>query len=157
MSGAASGPALIAYDGSEGARTAIARAGTILGGGAAVVVTVWAPLRDVAPGALLALPAGMAAAAVDDIDAATRQHAEDLAGEGAGLARAAGFDAEARAVASSERYFRALLELAGELDARVVVVGSRGRSSVAAAVLGSVSTGLLHHGHRPVLVVPPGD
>jgi nucleotide-binding universal stress UspA family protein len=33
------------------------------------------------------------------------------------------------------------------------VAGSRGRSSVAAAVLGSVSTGILHHTRRPVLVV----
>ena len=70
---------------------------------------------------------------------------------------AAGFDAEPRAVRSSERYFRALLHLADELDARVIVIGSRGRSAIAAAVLGSVSTGVLHHAHRPVLIVPPGE
>jgi nucleotide-binding universal stress UspA family protein len=148
-------PVLIAYDGSDGAKAAIARAGEVLGGGPAVVATAWSPLRDSAPAALLALPARIAADAVDDIDAATRQHAEDLAVEGAGLARAAGFDAEPRAVAARERYFRTLLTVADELDARAVVVGSRGRSPVAAAVLGSVSSGVLHHGRRPVLVVPP--
>jgi nucleotide-binding universal stress UspA family protein len=147
-------PVVIAYDGSEGAKAAIARAGTVLRGDPAVVATVWAPLRDEVPHMLLALPAGIAADAVDDIDTATRQHAEDLAAEGAELARAAGFAAEPRAVAAPGRYFRALLDLAEELDARVIVMGSRGRSPVAAAVLGSVSTGVLHHGTRPVLVVP---
>jgi nucleotide-binding universal stress UspA family protein len=149
------GTVLIAYDGSEGAQAAIERAGVVLGGGRAVVATAWSPLRDAAPAALLALPAGVIEAAVDDIDAATEEHARDVAADGAERARKAGFDAEPRAVRSSERYFRTLLTLADELDAPVIVMGSRGRSAAASAVLGSVSTGVLHHGRRPVLVVPP--
>jgi nucleotide-binding universal stress UspA family protein len=35
-----------------------------------------------------------------------------------------------------------------------VVAGSRGHSAVGAALLGSVSTGLVHNAHLPVLVVP---
>jgi nucleotide-binding universal stress UspA family protein len=150
-----SGAILIAYDGSKGAQAAIARAGAVLGGGRAVLATVWSPLREAAPAALLALPAGVVDAAVDDIDAATEAHARDVAAEGAERARAAGFEAEPRAVRSPERYFRALLALADELDAPVIVMGTRGRSAVAAAMLGSVSSGVLHHGRRPVLVVPP--
>ena len=148
------GEILIAYDGSEGARAAIAHAGRVLRGGPAVVATVWSPFRDSAPAALRALPSTLAEDAIADIDTATRRHAEDLAAEGAELAAAAGFDAVPRAVATRHRYFRALLDLADELDAPVIVMGSRGRSPVAAAVLGSVSTGVLHHGRRPVLVVP---
>jgi nucleotide-binding universal stress UspA family protein len=41
------------------------------------------------------------------------------------------------------------------LDADMLVVGSRGRSGVAAVVLGSVSTGCIHHAACPVVVVPP--
>ena len=67
--------------------------------------------------------------------------------------RAAGFEAQPRAVRAGGPFFAALLGVADEIDARVIVVGSRGRSSVAAAVLGSVSTGILHHTRRPVLVV----
>jgi nucleotide-binding universal stress UspA family protein len=44
---------------------------------------------------------------------------------------------------------------ARDLDADVVVVGSHGKGAVAAAVMGSVSRSVVHHCHRPVLVVPP--
>jgi nucleotide-binding universal stress UspA family protein len=39
-------------------------------------------------------------------------------------------------------------------NADVVVVGARGHGAVGAALLGSVSTWLLHHIHRPIAVVP---
>jgi nucleotide-binding universal stress UspA family protein len=41
------------------------------------------------------------------------------------------------------------------LDADMLVVGSRGHSGVASVVLGSVSTGCIHHAACPVVVVPP--
>jgi nucleotide-binding universal stress UspA family protein len=40
-------------------------------------------------------------------------------------------------------------------DADMLVVGSRGHSGVAAVILGSVSTGCVHHATCPVVVVPP--
>lgn len=39
-------------------------------------------------------------------------------------------------------------------QADLVVVGARGHGAVGAALLGSVSTWLLHHVHRPIAVVP---
>jgi nucleotide-binding universal stress UspA family protein len=141
---------LIAYDGSQHARDAIARAGETLRPGPTVVATAWTSFADAAPHALLR---DAVRPVVEDLDVAGREEAEALAAEGAELARAAGFDAEPRAVRAGGPFFAALIEAADELDAQVIVAGSRGRSSVAAAVLGSVSTGLLHHTHRPVLVV----
>lgn len=49
-----------------------------------------------------------------------------------------------------------LADLADEEDAELIVVGSRGRGAVKAALLGSVSTSLVGIARRPVLVVPRG-
>ncbi len=70
--------------------------------------------------------------------------------------RAAGVDARFE---SREAHYghvaQALASAADDLDAEMIVVGSRGRSDVASLTLGSVSHKLLHVSRRPVLVVPP--
>jgi nucleotide-binding universal stress UspA family protein len=149
-------PILFGYDGSEHARASIERAGQLLRPGPAVVVTVWSTLEAAAPSALLALPGGVVAAAVSDIDTATREAAEAIAAEGAALAHEAGFDARAEPVLGSGAVFAALVAYAEELDATAIVLGSRGRSTLAATLLGSVSTGVLHHTERPVLIARAG-
>jgi nucleotide-binding universal stress UspA family protein len=49
-----------------------------------------------------------------------------------------------------------LLEIAGEEDAELIVVGSRGRGALRSAVLGSVSRSLAQQAPSPVVVVTPG-
>ena len=44
--------------------------------------------------------------------------------------------------------------VAGRQKADLVVMGARGHGAVGAALLGSVSTWMLHHAHRPTIVVP---
>jgi nucleotide-binding universal stress UspA family protein len=46
-----------------------------------------------------------------------------------------------------------ILELAEELDAGLIVVGSRGIGSLRRALMGSVSDSVVRHAHCPVLVV----
>jgi nucleotide-binding universal stress UspA family protein len=48
----------------------------------------------------------------------------------------------------------AILEAARSHDAALIVVGARGIGTLRAAVLGSVSSKVLHEADRPVLVVP---
>jgi nucleotide-binding universal stress UspA family protein len=48
---------------------------------------------------------------------------------------------------------RAIVDLGEELGAGVVVVGSRGRGPMRRAVMGSVSSSVVHHAHCPVLVM----
>jgi nucleotide-binding universal stress UspA family protein len=49
-----------------------------------------------------------------------------------------------------------LAEIADEVDAELIVVGSRGRGAFKAAFLGSVSSSLVGVARCPVLIVPPG-
>ena len=165
-------PALLCYDGSDPARRAIERAGTLLGGGRAIVLTVWeslgsAVLRHASPlpGELGREARAIAEDVIDEIDRASSEQAQATATEGAGIAATAGFDARpearralARAAERDEvTIWRAIIDVADEEDARVVVLGSRGRSRVKSAVLGSVSYGVVHHSRRPLLIVPPAD
>jgi nucleotide-binding universal stress UspA family protein len=49
-----------------------------------------------------------------------------------------------------------LADLADEVNADMIVVGSRGRGAFKAAFLGSVSSSLVGIARCPVLIVPPG-
>lgn len=67
--------------------------------------------------------------------------------------RAAGFgDCEATVV--DARPSEALLKVAADRDARMIVVGTHGEHPLTGAVLGSVPHKLLHLSSVPVLVVP---
>ena len=150
--------ALIAYDGSEDAAMAIRHAGFVLGTRRAIVVNVWESLA----GALLHTDVqgltGTMREAAQELDEEDRRAAEQIAGEGARLARDAEFQAEARTLQGRPRAWPELLAAADIADAGVIVIGSRGLGAVKSALLGSVSSGVLHHARRPVLVVPPsGD
>jgi nucleotide-binding universal stress UspA family protein len=145
-------PGLVAYDGSAHAGAAVRDAAALLRPRTAVVVSVWSPVESVAA-ALIALPASVAHAGARAIDTASREEAERLAAEGADLARSGGLDASSRALEGAGPAWDAIVRLADEIDAAIVVTGTRGRSALAAAVLGSTALGVLSHAGRPVLIV----
>lgn len=146
-------PVVIAYDGSEHARAAIEHAGALLRSRWAVVTCVWSSVEAHVPAATIAVPAGVALGGARELDAQAQRRAARLAAEGAELARRAGFEAEARTIRGDDSPWRAIVDCAAELDAAAVVTGTRGRSRPVAALLGSTAEGVLHHAHRPVLVV----
>ena len=94
--GAADGPILIAFDGSPASRCAVSDAASLFGERAALVVTVWEPgLAYAMPqmGTEL-VPAPMVDPATAlSIDEGVHSQAEQVAGEGAELARSLGLDA----------------------------------------------------------------
>src|SRR5215207_6576489 len=54
-----------------------------------------------------------------------------------------------------ERRDQAIVHLAEELGAGLIVMGSRGLGGVRRALMGSVSDSVVHHAHCPVMVVRP--
>jgi nucleotide-binding universal stress UspA family protein len=140
---------LICYDGSEGARRSIPAARNVLGPRRAVVLDV-APVVPAAKSyAVMASPIG--GAEFNELNAA---EALQRVTEGAHLARAAGFEVEPRTELAALTW-EGILNVAGEVDVDVIVIGSRGLAGVREHVEGSVSHELAEHSGRPVLVVPP--
>jgi nucleotide-binding universal stress UspA family protein len=149
------GPALIAYDGSPAAREAIAAAGRLLPGRAALVVHAWeSPYRRSVSGrALSSAPLLEIREVTGDLETLLRETAEATVEEGVELARSAGLEASGEAVERGSTGWRILAATAETYDAAVVIAGSQGHGSVASVLLGSVSAGLVHHAERPVLVI----
>jgi nucleotide-binding universal stress UspA family protein len=51
--------------------------------------------------------------------------------------------------------WEAIVDVADEIDAAVIVLGSRGLKGIREQVAGSVSHEVAEHSRRPVLIVPP--
>jgi nucleotide-binding universal stress UspA family protein len=147
-------PLLIAYDGSECARHAIEEAASLLGPRRATVIAVWQDLAAV-PAFAWAAPATTTGFEV--LFDAAREGAERVAREGAEIGAQAGLTATPAAVEAPASVWHAIVDRAEEDDVAAIVMGSRGLGGVRSALLGSVSTGVVHHSNRPVLVVRRRD
>jgi nucleotide-binding universal stress UspA family protein len=147
------GPVLFCYDGSEGSRAAMAAAAEIVAHPApAVVLSIWQPAA-----VLLARAGAFGGSYLSDegkVDGEQAQLAADAAEEGVERARAHGYGADPRVEEATEGAGRRIIEIADELDARLIVCGRRGLGAVASALLGSVSHVVLAHAGRPVLIAP---
>ena len=146
------GPLLIAYDGSADAGHAIDEAAELLGGGEAIVLYVRQPLESVAAH----LEGHPALELIRDVDSA-HDASERIAARGAARAADRGFEAEARVVSATGSPGAAIVEVADEIDAGLIVLGSRGHHGLKGILLGSVSHHVSHHARRPTLVIPSPD
>lgn len=148
---------LVCYDGSEDAKAALARSAEVLADRQATVLTTWEPFIQV----LARTPVGFGISPglldTEEIDQAMRTSAEERAEEGAQLARKAGLEAHARAVAQQTTTAEAILAQADALQASAIVMGTRGRTGLRSLLLGSVSHAVVQHADRPVMVVPSPD
>jgi nucleotide-binding universal stress UspA family protein len=139
-------PTLIWYDGTAGAKGAIAAAARLLAGRRAVVL-------DVGPLPIVVETHAAVGPGPAELDHLVFDEAMRRAEEGAGLAREAGLDAEARADVDSPAW-QSIAEVANAIDAAVIVVGSRSPHGLRGLVDGSVAHDLEQHAGRPLLVVP---
>jgi nucleotide-binding universal stress UspA family protein len=142
-------PILICYDGSDDGQRAIDAAADLLGPRRAVVLDVGPPLTAAESLAVIAPVAPGAA-----FEELNKDDARQRARAGAELARRAGFVAEARAGLAAPTW-EGIVDTADEIDAAVIVLGSRGLKGAREAFEGSVSHQVAEQAGRPVLIVPP--
>jgi nucleotide-binding universal stress UspA family protein len=140
-------PILICYDDSDGARRAIDAAATLLGRRRAVVL-------DIAPFLTPAESVASLSALTPNFEEINQEDALARARIGTTLAFEAGFTAEARADLAAPTW-DGIVEVADEIDAAVIVIGSRGLTGARELVDGSLSHEVAEHAGRPVLIVPP--
>ena len=122
----------------------------------AVVLTVWEPVAvwqpyDPATGLTAPLSKLASRAPGSRRDREGSRRGAGHHGERPG-ARSAGFEAQGRTAGGKP--WRAICDVAHDIDAEPIVVGARGLSRVQSALLGSVSAAVVQHARRPVLVVP---
>ena len=122
---------LICYDGSNEAKRAIDAA-------AALFSPRHATVLNVAPG----------------VEERNKADALLRAEAGAARARRAGLDAEPRATLASATW-RGIVDVADQLDAEIIVIGSRGRTGLNGSARRSVAHDVATHARQPVLIVPP--
>lgn len=152
----APGPVVIGYDGSEQAGAAIVATGRLFSVREIILQTVWRSCGEAAAAGVGGAPVGVVVQAVSQMDAEVRLAAQRTAEEGARLAAAEGLEVRPEAVCGGSAW-RTLLDTARTHRAAAVVVGSRGRSHLGAALTGSVSRALVHHAPAPVFVVRPPE
>jgi nucleotide-binding universal stress UspA family protein len=141
-------PILICYDGSDAADHAITAAADVLGPGPAVVLDVGEVLTTAE--SVAAVSSIVPGNAFEDLNTAD---ALDRARAGAEHARRAGFEAKPRTELQSPTW-EGIVDVADEIDAPVIVIGTRALTGVHDALEGSVSHQVAQHSGRPVLIVP---
>ena len=136
------GSIVVGYDGSDSSKAALARAVELAKGLGDEVVLVFGYA-----------PPGIWGGEIAEHEEAIEEFGEKVMDE----ARRAG--RRPTASRSSTSWCRsaapeALLDVAEERDARMIVVGSCGETPLKGVILGSTPYKLLHQSERPVLVVP---
>jgi nucleotide-binding universal stress UspA family protein len=160
-----SGPVIIGFDGTPAAEHALREAGALLGRRPAIVLVVYKAGLGFE---LLELPtvAGLPPAPLDirtavEVDRTLSERAQQLAQQGAQLAREAGFEAEGLAVADDPEtpVAETIVAVARERDAAAIAVGAHGHGPLSEVFLGSTSRDVIRRAECPVVVVrqPRGD
>lgn len=148
-------PAIFASDGSPTAARAVATAAELLRPRPAFVASVWETASYVVGVAMLAVPEEVVRKGAEGLDEAARVRAAGQASEAGAVLTAAGWSCDTAAVQSSRNVPSAIVETADELGAAIIVTGTRGRSRITAALLGSTAEAIARCAARPVLLVPP--
>ncbi|HVU29155.1 MAG TPA: universal stress protein [Sphingomicrobium sp.] len=143
-------PLMLCFDGSEDAKHMIAEAGDLFPGGYALVLTVWQPISGLAS---VTWSGATVMPNFTELDHLASEDGQGRAEEGVALARESGLEAEPLAVEADGPIWETIIETAERRQAAIVVMGSRGLTGLRSMLLGSVSSAVVHHARRPILVI----
>ncbi len=135
------GSIVVGYDGSDSSKAALARAVELAKGLGDDLVLVFGYA-----------PPGIWGGEIAEHEEAIEEFGERLMGEAREQVPSDGVEVSYELV--PKRGAEALLDVARQRDARMIVVGGAGEAPLKGAILGSTPYKLLHQSARPVLVVP---
>jgi nucleotide-binding universal stress UspA family protein len=150
---------LLCDDGSPDAEVAAAASARLFAGAAVTVLAVWEPYDGtlVAAGYGFGFAYAPPAGEVEEIDGIVEQRARTAAEAAATRLAAGGMTAEVRVERERVSVPATIVAVAQQIDADVIVLGTRGRGGMKSLLLGSVSHAVLQQADRPTLVIPsPG-
>ena len=129
---------LICYDGSADAQAAIERVAQLMPGSKATVLVIWETLLEtMTRSGSLGAGLGMIGMYSDqESDAAIKQAAVDTSADGTERATTAGLLAQPRIARRHDDIAAVILAVATEVDADLIVLGTRGLSGVPVAAAG---------------------
>jgi len=145
---------LVCYDGSADAQAATDRAGELMPGQAATVLTIWEPFVGVVAHMGLGMEVWPDGIDPQHMDELAERAARDRAEQGVERASDAGLNPQPRTHARGATIVETILSEADDVGADVIVLGTRGLTGLKSLLLGSVSHAVLQHADRPVMVVP---
>ncbi len=130
---------VVGYDGTDGAKAALSEALKVAGEIGGDVVAVFAYDRVIVGGES------------HDLDAQVHKRGDEMLAEAEAQAQSVG-------IALRKQYYEqnvasALVEVADEVDARFIVVGSYGERPLKGALVGSTPNKLIHLAERPIIIV----
>ena len=143
---------LLCYDGSPSARRALGVALATVSRDDVTLLHVWNP-----PVAYLADAYSDPASggpSLQKLEQLGEERAREIGDEGRRLAQTHGGEVSVRVEPAGASVWRTILDVADELDCKLIVLGTRGLTAVPSALLGSVSGAVVHHSERPVMIVP---
>jgi nucleotide-binding universal stress UspA family protein len=135
------GAIVVGYDGSDSGKAALERAMELASGLGDKIVLVFGYA-----------PPGIWGGEIAEHEEAIEEFGATAMAEAKRLVEADGVEAEYELV--PKRAVEAVLAVAGERDARMIVIGGGGEAPLKGAILGATPYKLLHQADRPVLVVP---